>query len=175
MTKSKLVLATVLSSMMIVGVQTKPPVPAGLSYADAKIGFSVQLVPGFKREGNLDPMGNVQFSGPVDGGTTGSIAVLGFPCENETAETIGKAAVSQVQSDENYKIVSSGPLKPGGVPSYTWLYERKLATGSTVMQRGFVSVKKGTAAVINFMVDKSAFQKYDKSSLEMMNSFKWTK
>ncbi len=175
MTKATLVFAAALASLVCLGAQGKTASTGGSTYSDAKFGFSVQILPGFKREGNPDPMGSTQFSGPVVGGRASTISVIGFPCENETAESIGKAAVAQVQGDENYKVVSSGPLKPGGVAGFTWLYERKVDGGAVVMQRSFVSVKKGIAAVVTVIIEKSGFDRFDKSSLELINTFKWTK
>ena len=175
MTVSTLVVATGLASLALSGLQGKPVAGGGVTYVDAKAGFSVQVAPGFKREGNLDPMGNVQFTGPVENGQAASIAMLGFGCENETAESIGKAAVKQFEGDAAFKVVSSGPMKVAGVPGFVWLYERKLESGPTVMQRGFVSVKKGTAAVLMLVVDRAAYPKYEKPTTDMINSFKWTK
>ncbi len=175
MTSSTLVFATGLASLALSGLQGKPVSGGGVTYVDAKTGYSVQMMSGFKREGNLDPMGNVQFSGPVENGQAATIAMLGFGCENETAESIGKAAVKQLEGDAAFKVVSSGPMKVAGVAGFVWQYERKLEAGPTVIQRGFVSVKKGTAAVFMLVVDRAAYPKYEKASTDMINSFKWTK
>ncbi len=164
-------LITVSVCAALVGAQVKP----GIVHTDAKSGFAIVVPIGFKKESAVDPIGNVQFTGPIDNGFPASLAIIGFPCESETAESIGKAAVAQVRDDPTYKVISAGVFKSTSLSGYTWLYERKLPDGAVVMQKGFVSVKKSTAAVVNFVSEKGAFAKYEKQVQESLNSFKWNK
>ena len=164
-------LVTVIVSCALVSAQGKP----GIVHTDVKSGYAIVLPSGFKKESAADPIGNVQFTGPTDNGFAASVAIIGFPCESETPESIGKAAVAQVKNDPSYKVISAGIFKSSTISGYTWLYERKLPDGAVIMQKGFVSVKKSTAAVVNFVAEKAAFPKYEKLVQESLNSFKWNK
>ena len=110
-------LVTVIVSCALVSAQGKP----GIVHTDVKSGYAIVLPSGFKKESAADPIGNVQFTGPTDNGFAASVAIIGFPCESETPESIGKAAVAQVKNDPSYKVISAGTFKSSTISGYTWM------------------------------------------------------
>ena len=143
------------------------------AFVDSKGLFTLKLVPGFTKEANPAPTGDLVFNGPVLNDYKTNFGFQAFPCETMTAKDFVDGLVTQSKGNDKIKFLKNGTGKVGETTGYTYSLERTLDNGQIVVQKGYFTVRNRTAFALTFVIDKASLPKFEEPLAKMVASFRW--
>ncbi|MDR3688195.1 MAG: hypothetical protein P4L46_02365 [Fimbriimonas sp.] len=127
---------------------------------------------GFQQQDQQD-RGDTVFKGPIEDGFQTNLRVKSGTNQNQSAEQIGKDAVSKIASQPKVSVKEQEPYTLADSDCYTWLVTKEGKSGLLASQRQFIVKKNGVVVQFTLTAPDKSMSKWDQALADSLQSFKW--